>query len=60
MTRPKTSLSVLSGTSGGGLSVLSVDQVGNYALRLHFSDGHSTGIFSFAYLFGLRDQSEAG
>jgi DUF971 family protein len=24
--------------------------VGRYALNFHFSDGHSTGIFSFAYL----------
>jgi DUF971 family protein len=31
--------------------------VGRYALNFHFSDGHETGIFSFAYLRGL--QSEA-
>jgi DUF971 family protein len=24
--------------------------VGNYALTMRFSDGHHTGIFSFAYL----------
>ena len=24
--------------------------VGNYALRLHFSDGHTTGIYSWEYL----------
>jgi DUF971 family protein len=25
-------------------------QVGNYAIQISFSDGHSTGIFSYAYL----------
>jgi DUF971 family protein len=27
--------------------------VGRYALNFHFSDGHNTGIFSFAYLRNL-------
>lgn len=27
--------------------------VGNYALQLHFSDGHDTGIYSWQYLFEL-------
>ena len=27
-----------------------VSIVGRYALNFHFSDGHDTGIFSFAYL----------
>lgn len=30
--------------------------VGRYALNFHFSDGHDTGIFSFAF---LRELSEA-
>lgn len=29
--------------------------VGRYALNFHFSDGHDTGIFSFAYLRGMTD-----
>jgi DUF971 family protein len=29
--------------------------VGRYALNFHFSDGHDTGIFSFAYLRKLSD-----
>jgi ATP-binding protein involved in chromosome partitioning len=28
-----------------------VQTVGNYALSMHFSDGHSTGIYSYDYLF---------
>lgn len=27
--------------------------VGRYALNFHFTDGHETGIYSFAYLKGL-------
>ncbi|MEO6051234.1 MAG: DUF971 domain-containing protein [Pyrinomonadaceae bacterium] len=30
--------------------------VGRYALNFHFSDGHDTGIFSFAYLRGLSEK----
>jgi DUF971 family protein len=29
--------------------------VGRYALNFHFSDGHDTGIFSFAFLRKLSD-----
>ena len=29
------------------LKMLSVEPVGNYAIRIHWSDGHSTGIYSF-------------
>lgn len=27
-----------------------IDPVGNYAVRLHFDDGHHTGLFSWSYL----------
>lgn len=34
-----------------------IDPVGNYAICLHFDDGHNTGIFSWEYLYNLgRDQ----
>lgn len=34
-----------------------IEPVGNYALRLHFDDGHDTGLFSWAVLHELgRDQ----
>ena len=32
------------------LSVVSAKMVGNYALRIRFSDGHDTGIYSWSYL----------
>jgi DUF971 family protein len=40
----------LAGASGKALRILSVQQVGNYALRPVFSDGHDTGIFTWSYL----------
>ena len=32
------------------ITVTHAELVGNYAIRLHFSDGHESGIFSWAYL----------
>ncbi|MEZ5738456.1 MAG: DUF971 domain-containing protein [Burkholderiaceae bacterium] len=36
-----------------------VDPVGNYAIQPHFDDGHSTGIFSWDYLYRLGVEQEA-
>jgi DUF971 family protein len=33
-----------------GIEVRSWEQVGNYALRFDFSDGHRTGLYSYDYL----------
>jgi DUF971 family protein len=35
---------------GGDLELRDIAEVGNYALRLSWGDGHSTGIYSFTYL----------
>jgi len=35
----------------------SISIVGRYALNFHFSDGHDTGIFSFAFLHNLSPQA---
>ncbi|MEZ5399775.1 MAG: DUF971 domain-containing protein [Bryobacteraceae bacterium] len=32
------------------LKILSIDAVGNYAVRIAWSDGHSTGIYSWEHL----------
>ncbi len=40
-----------------GVKVLGWEQVGNYALRFDFSDGHRTGLYSFDYLRKLSDLS---
>ncbi len=38
-----------------GSSLLEVKPVGRYALNFHFSDGHSTGIYTWNYLRELCD-----
>lgn len=35
------------------VDITSLDQVGHYAVQPHFSDGHSTGLFSWDYLHHL-------
>ncbi|MCT2530619.1 DUF971 domain-containing protein [SAR92 clade bacterium H921] len=35
------------------VTILSLDKSGNYAIRITFSDGHDSGIFSWDYLFEL-------
>ena len=35
------------------VTITRAEAVGNYAVRLIFSDGHSTGIFTWPYLFKL-------
>lgn len=37
-------------SAGGPLAAESAEMVGNYAIRIRFSDGHDTGIYSWAYL----------
>ena len=39
------------------VGIVRLEPVGNYAVRIVFDDGHSTGLFSWQYLYGLgRDQ----
>ena len=38
------------------VGVLAADPVGRYALRIRFSDGHDTGLYTWAYLAELADQ----
>ena len=47
-------------TVGGkrNVSILSVDPVGNYAVRLGFDDMHPTGIYSWAFLRDLGINAE--
>jgi DUF971 family protein len=42
-------------TVGGkrNVTILSVDPIGNYAVRIGFDDMHSTGIYSWAFLHDL-------
>lgn len=41
------------------VSIAAVDPVGNYAVRLTFSDGHNTGLFSWTYLRHLGDERDS-
>lgn len=38
------------------LTIEKADRVGRYAVRLHFSDGHSSGLFTWTYLRELGEQ----
>ncbi len=46
----KSLLTILPGDYSKPLSALSAELVGNYALRIDWSDNHSAGIYSFQYL----------
>ena len=41
---------IAEGSVAGSLERVTVDPVGNYALHFGWSDGHSTGIYTFDYL----------
>ncbi len=40
------------------VSVSNIEPVGNYAIRIVFSDGHDTGLFSWAFLTELASAYE--
>lgn len=35
---------------------LNIEQVGRYAIQIHWSDGHATGIYTFDYLRELGEK----
>ncbi|OUV99584.1 MAG: hypothetical protein CBD16_07975 [Betaproteobacteria bacterium TMED156] len=45
-------------TGKKNIKIIYLNPVGNYALRPEFSDGHSTGIYSWKYLKWLIDNKE--
>lgn len=51
----KNPLTVLPAGSGGSgpLTATGAELVGNYAIKITFSDGHDTGIYSWVYLRGI-------
>lgn len=44
-----------------GVTIIAWEYVGNYAIKIKFSDGHNTGIYSWDYLKNLtiKDQPNA-
>jgi DUF971 family protein len=47
---------LVSGKSG--VSIREIEAVGNYAVRLIFSDGHSTGLYTWHYLHDLCQRKD--
>jgi len=41
------------------VTIQSISPVGNYAIQFTFSDGHTTGIYSWDYLYRLAMQQDA-
>jgi DUF971 family protein len=54
--RKKTSLTILPGNYARPVVVVDAELVGNYALRLEWSDDHASGIYSFQYLREISPQ----
>lgn len=46
-------------TGKRAVQITSAEAVGSYAVRLIFSDGHATGIFTWDYLARLADEKTA-
>ncbi len=40
------------------VTIRAIEPVGNYAVRLVFSDGHNTGIYSWSYLYGIARKKD--
>jgi len=49
-------LPIVKTTYDGPITATGAELVGNYALRIDFSDGHTTGIYSFRYLRELDER----
>jgi DUF971 family protein len=49
-----------SGASSGPITADSAELVGNYALRIRFSDGHDTGLYTWSYLREIADAARGG
>lgn len=41
------------------VNITAIEPIGNYAVKLVFSDGHDTGLYSWDYLYDLAQNYEA-
>lgn len=41
------------------VNIKAIEPVGNYAIKLFFTDGHDTGLYSWDYLYHLAENYEA-
>lgn len=46
-------------TGKENVNITGIEPVGNYAVKLIFSDGHDTGLYSWDYLYDLAKNYEA-
>jgi DUF971 family protein len=51
-------LTVISGGSGT-ISATNAELVGNYAVRITFSDGHASGLYSWTYLRSIDPDAKS-
>jgi len=40
------------------VGITTLEPSGNYALKIHFDDGHDSGLFTWQYLYGLGKNHE--
>jgi DUF971 family protein len=40
------------------VTIRAIEPIGNYAVRLVFSDGHNTGLYSWLYLYEITHRKE--
>ncbi len=40
------------------VTISSLTPMGNYAIAIHYSDGHTTGIYSWSYLYHLGNKKD--
>src|ERR1035437_3588320 len=53
----RTLMPIVKTTYDGPITAIGAELVGNYALRIDWIDGHSSGIYTFNYLRELSDKS---
>ena len=41
------------------VSITRIDPVGNYAVKIHFDDGHNSGLYDWQYLYNLGKHRDA-
>ncbi len=45
-------------TGKENISIIKIEPVGHYAVKLIFDDGHETGLYSWAYLYELGENKD--
>ncbi len=59
-TNPLTVLPSRAAAAGSGIAAVDAELVGNYALRIEFSDGHRTGLYTWDYLRRIDPAAQPG